>query len=363
MKKICPYHKHEILKITQWLNEMSSYGWKLDSWGVFFCEFQEYDGERFQYQLDMDNWEDGPNEERRVQLKELGWEYVETIGGTRIHIYRSFDRKASIPEHAEFIEFNRKKFRFSLLAGILGILLTLAAFLAVPISNMQFWLVELTENEKGSIPLLLVIVVALVMKFFSDDWHNHQLYKYLGKKASSITILETEVEPALDKIQLPYGMLHWSLLAGALIFGLWVEYGNSKTYIEPLFAERYYEHVEYFSKPLDEDFNLDGKYWMNVSENVQDELFEQIMERYSGYSNYYGYSLFKKEKYDTHALWKITEQKDERFDKLIVAEGRGEFLGDGLIFVQMEDDIVYLRYWEETEIETILEKVAEIEYR
>lgn len=196
-------------------------------------------------------------------------------------------------------------------------------------------------------------------------YHKHEILKITQwlNEMSSYTILETEVEPALDKIQLPYGMLHWSLLAGALIFVLWMEYGNSKTYIEPLFAERYYEHVEYFSKPLDEEFNLDGKYWMNVSENVQDELFEQIMERYSGYSNYYGYSLFKKEKYDTHALWKITEQKDERFDKLIVAEGRGEFLGDGLIFVQMEDDIVYLRYWEETEIETILEKVAEIEYR
>ena len=39
------------------------------------------------------------------------------------------------------------------------------------------------------------------------------------------------------------------------------------------------------------------------------------------------------------------------------------FLGDGLIFIRMENDIVYLRYCGERDIEPILEKVTENEYR
>ena len=363
MKKNCPYHKYDILRITHWLNEQSSYGWVLDSWGSFWCKFREYHGERYYYQLDMDNWEDGPNEERRVQLKELGWEYVDSIGGTRIHIYRTFDRKASIPAHEEFIAYNRKKLCFSVLVGILGIISILAAFLAVPISNMQFWMLELSETEKGMFPVLLTVVVALVVNFLNDGWHNHQLYRYLGKKAVSITILETEDDRNGERIRIPLGLIQWSLLAGAFVVILWMEYGDTRPYTEPFFAERYYENIEHFSKPLAEEYNIMGSYWMNVSEEPDEELFDQMVERYVGYSNYFNYSLFRKEKYDTHDQWEVTEQQDERFDRLVIAEGRGEFFGDGLLFIRMENDIVYLRYWGERDIEPILEKVTEIEYR
>ena len=362
MKKICPFHKSDILKITHWLNEQSSYGWALDSWGMFFCEFKESDGERYQYQLDMDNWEDGPNEERRVQLESLGWKYVETIGGTRIHIYRSLDWKASIPRNEEFIQYNRKKLRFVPIIGLLGILLSLALFLWVPFSKMQFMLVELAECDKSAIPLLVVIIVIAVLQFFNNEWPYYQLYKYLGK-VSSITILETEREIGGDGLYLPLGWIQWGLMIGALFFVIWMTYGNPKVYTEPLLAERHYEYIEQFSEALDGEYNLNGKYWMNISENVEQELFVQIVERYAGYSNYYGYNSFRKEEYDTHDLWKLTEQEDERFDKLVVAKGRDEFLGDGLIFAQMEDDIIYLRYWGERDISQILDKITEIEYR
>lgn len=93
MKKLCPYHRYDVMHITQWLNELSSYGWELSSWGTLFCKFQEYDGSRYQYQLDMDNRGDGANKERRKELEALGWEYADTISGTRLHIYRSLDWK------------------------------------------------------------------------------------------------------------------------------------------------------------------------------------------------------------------------------------------------------------------------------
>lgn len=363
MKKICPYHKLDILHITQWLNEWSSYGWSLKSWGLFFCEFQKYEGERFYYQLDADNWEDGPNEERKNQLKKLGWEYVETIGGTRVHIYRSYERKATIPLHEGFNEYNRKKYRFSLMAGILKILFILAGALVPLITQKQFWLINFMEKEKSVLWLLGIFVVALVMGFFHEDWNNHRFYKYLAKKAGSVTNSESDLNLELTKVRLPFGVLRMSLLLGALGFAIWLEYGNSKPYVKPFFAERHYAQVEYFSKALDEEFNVDGKYWMNVSENVREKLFEQMLERYVGYSNYFGYTSFKKEKYDTHDLWEVEELSDERFDRLVIADGRGKIMGDGLIFIQMEDDLVYLRYWGERDIESILEKVAELELR
>lgn len=363
MKKICPYHKLDILHITQWLNEWSSYGWTLKSWGAFSCEFEEYEGERFYYQLDVDNWEDGPNEARRVQLKELGWEYVESIGGTRVHIYKTFECKATIPLHEGFNEYNRKKYRFSLLAGILKILLVLAAMLIPLITQRQFWLMEFMENDKRVVLFLMVFLVAVVMGFFHDDGNCYKFYKYLEKKTFYNTNLETDLEIESSKVRIPFGMLQWSLLIFLLGMAAWLEYGNTKPYVEPFYAERYYENTEDFSKKMKDKYNLYGEYWMNVSEDVQEKLFDQIVERYAGYSNYYGNTIFRKEKYDTHDLWAVEELSDERFDRLVIADGRGKFMGDGLIFIQMEDDLVYLRYWGERDIESILEKVAELELR
>lgn len=363
MKKMCPYHKLDILQITQWLNELSSCGWALKKWGIFFCQFEEYEDEQLYYQLDADNWEDGPNKLRQAQLEELGWEYADTIGGTRIHIYKTLDEKATIPLDEGLNEFNRKKYRFSLAAGLLKVMLTLAVPLIHLITRWQFWLMEFMKKDKDVVGFLIIFLVAVLVGVFYDDGNGYRFYKYLERKTVYDRNSEKEQEIASSRIRMPFGVLQWILLVTLLGVAMWMEYGNTKPYVEPFYAERYYENTENFSKTLEEEYNLHGEYWMNVSEDVQEKLFGQIVERYVGSANYYGYTLFKKEKYDTHELWVVEEISDERFDKLVVAEGLGKFLGDGLIFIQMEDDLVYLRYWGERDISTILEKVTEIECR
>lgn len=152
--------------------------------------------------------------------------------------------------------------------------MTLGAFLIVPVSKMQFLLVQLTQEDKSAVPLMAVFIVITILHFFNSEWHDYQLYKYLGRVGENVKVaLEQEWEE--PRIHLPLELIQWGLIIGTLIFVLWLEYGNKKEYVEPIFAERYYDEIELIHEPF-EEYNLLGYYWMNVSEDVADELFAQI---------------------------------------------------------------------------------------
>lgn len=366
MKKLCPFHRYDILHITQWLNEQSSYGWELKSWGTLFCKFQEYDGSRYQYQLDMDNREDGANEERRKELEALGWEYADTIPSTRLHIYRSLDWNASIPENKEFTEYNLKKFRFLpmwVLVNCFCVLVTL--MLQTPLFlGMRFFILGLTRTDQTFLMLYGIYAAAFIVVVLDDFRHRLQLYRYLRKKARgsvSITVLKTEQEYDNHGFHFPLQMVRDVLLflpLVLLLITLWSE--NQKEYTEGFFAERYYEGIDSVYEPF-ENYNAYGSYWMNVSEAVEDELFDQIVERYAGYSTYYGNGFFLKSKYDTHDQWNIEWQKDGRFEKLVIAEKIPKNNGEKMIFAQIGNDIIYLRCYREPDISGLLEELTKIE--
>lgn len=355
MRKICPYDKHDIRNIIQWLNEQSDLGWEFKSWGTMFCKFEEYDGPRYQYQIDFDNQEEGANPEREAELTLLGWEYVETISD-RMHLYRTTNKNASISWNEQFCDFNRKKIRNSMIWRILGWLVSLAAVILVPLSKLEFWLVELTQNDKYLAPLLMIFVIIAVLHFFNDDWIDFRLYKYLGRVSEHMPG-GGEPEWGRSKVRTPLGIIQLVLLVAVLALALWVEYGKTEEYVEGAFVERYYRNIEQVHEPFEEYSQL-GYYWMGVSENVQEALFDQIVERYTGYSNYSGFSLFLKSKYDTHDRWTLTERVDNRFDRLLIARGTKQYEGMGWIFAQMENDIVCLRYWEENDILPMIEELT-----
>lgn len=368
MKKICPFHRYDILQITQWLNEYSAYGWELKSWGTFFCRFQEYNGARYQYQLDMDNWENGANEERRAELEALGWEYVDTISGTRIHIYRSPDCKVSIPENKEFIEYNLKKFRFSpVLQLVLGVVLLVFFWSGTSFSSgIQFILLNLTQTDKITLLLYGIYAAAIIVAALDAFRHCLQLYRYLRKKARSVSVIMLEAEQEYDSNEVYFisRIAEYVLVYGALILALgtllfWGE--NQREYVKGAFAERYYSEITSVYESLGK-YPVYGSYWMNVSEAVEDELFDQIVERYAGYSSYYGNGFLFKRRYDTHDQWNIDRPEDERFEKLVIAEGIGKYYEEKLLFAQIGNDIVYLRCFRGADIPALIEELATIEY-
>ena len=320
----------------------------------------------------MDNWEDGANEERREELEALGWEYVDTISGTRFHIYRTLDWNASIPENKEFTRYNLKKFRFSpmweLIAGF--IVLVLWSLQTPFFSGIQFFILNLTQTDKISLLLYGIYAVAFIVEVLEDFRHKLQLYRYLRKKARgsvSITIVKTEQEYEDQGFHVPLRMIRYVLLFLPLILLLTTLWGrNQKEYTEGIFAERYYEGIDSVYEPF-ENYNAYGSYWMNVSEGMEDELFDQIVECYAGYSTYYGNGFFLKSKYDTHDQWNIEWQEDGRFEKLVIAEKLvtaekiQKYYGEKIIFAQIGNDILYLRCYREPDISGLLEELTQIE--
>lgn len=354
MKKICLYDRRDILNITRWLNEYADYGWALQSWGRFFVKFEESKGDRFRYQLDMDNWEDGANAERRAELEALGWNYVETIPYTRIHIYRSLNRKASIPPNEEFIRYNRKKLRFFPFWNLAGALLALTALLLIPLSNQQFFLLELTQMDKGTRLLYAACILLITIQFFDNILHDYRLDQYLGSLQKDIDLEEAQISAC--SFALPYIRLICRLLSTGFMIGvICLTFVPEKGYIEGAFVQRYYPEVGGVSEELWNTYGAHGNYWMNVSENVDEKLFSQIVERYSAYSNYYGHGFFRKSKYDTRDWWTVEERTDERFDRLVVAQGIGGHKGEWLIFAQQGNDIIYLKCRRTDDISGILD--------
>ena len=77
--------------------------------GIFFVKFKESEGKRYWYQIDIDDWEDGPNEERRKELESQGWEYKDTIPGSSYHIYRCTEEKKPFHRDSEFCRAVRRQ--------------------------------------------------------------------------------------------------------------------------------------------------------------------------------------------------------------------------------------------------------------
>lgn len=232
MKKLCPFHRYDVMHITQWLNELSSYGWELSSWGTLFCKFQEYDGSRYQYQLDMDNRGDGANKERRKELEALGWEYADTVSGTRLHIYRSPDWNASIPENKEFTKYNLKKFRFSPIWELaIGSIVLVLWSLQIPVfSGKQSFVLNLTQTDQIFLLLYGIYAVVFIVEVLEDFWYKQQLYRYLRKKARgsvSIKILKTEQEYEKHGFHFPLWIVRYVFLVWPLVMLLTTLWGRN----------------------------------------------------------------------------------------------------------------------------------------
>lgn len=405
MIKICPFHRYDILNITQWLNEQDFYGWKLQSWGIFFVKFEESDGESWQYQIDLDDRGDGPDEERREKLEAGGWEYVETIFSTTLHVYRSKDKKQIFTRSGEFCEKYCRKERNAAIVSVIVLLVLAAIYLAEPVSKWPFLLVELTRTSKMRIGLYAVLLFLFIGRMVDEFRRGREIRRIL-KKTCSISVIYGEEEAARRRIRIPFSLIQWILLIGMLLFVIisgneegevrnlsevdgtvrYVslealcgdDFSFSETYfsdspeinraccvewIDGIFAEQFYEVNQYGSWNGKDTERLTGDYWRGVSEKLSDRLFSQIVERYTVYSEYWGYlgsgSLKPTEDYEGEP-WKISEIESEAFTKLLIAERTVYGEEERLIFVRKGNDMAYLKYQGAASVELLIEKLTEV---
>lgn len=403
MLKICPFHHYNLLKIIEWLEEQSAYGWELENWGVFFVKFKESTGgEHFRYQIDMDDTADEPNGFRRDELAKNGWEYVTTIGNSREHIYRCRDRKASLPCNEAYIEYNRKKLNKDLFWSCISILLLVLFLLFIYGFRNEFVLLEFMQQDSIKLLFYTVWIALTLFQIFGEIYQNVKLYRYLDKvgKHSALEVEDEKVEKGYG-FHFPVRLLAWILLVCSLVSLLWIDdmedvanlseadasvkyvdlasfqtegfeiseitwedhpdvnFGNRIEYIWAPLSKTYYEINQYGRiAGEDSDEQMEGMYWDVTNEKIADRLFSQVIERYTKYSRYYR-GGFNTEKYYIEENWTVTEQNDERFTQLVIAEGGGQrYEGNVQIFVRIGNQIICLRYWGDTSAEVLVEAVA-----
>lgn len=402
MLKICPYHQYNLSKIVEWLEEQSAYGLELENWGVFFVKFKESTGgEHFRYQIDMDDAAEEPNAFRRSELVEAGWEYVTTIGNSREHIYRCRDTKAFLPRNEFYIEYNRKKLNRDLFWSCVWALILVLLLLFIHGFRNEFVLLEFMQQDSRKLLFYTVWFVLTLYQILGEIYQNIKLYRYLDKVGKNTTLEEEERVEKGYGFHFPVRLLAWILLVCSLVSLLWIDdmedvanlyeadasvkyvdlasfqtegfeiseitweehsdinFGNRIEYIAAPFAKTYYEVNQYGGTTgNDSDEQMEGMYWDVTNEKIADRLFSQVIERYTKYSRYY-VGGFHKEQYYIAENWTVTEQNDERFTELVIAEGGGQrYEGNVQIFARIGNQIICLRYWGDTSAEVLVEEIA-----
>lgn len=401
MLKICPYHHYNLSKIKQWLDEQSVCGWELENWGIFFVKFKEAQGaEPYIYQLDMDDSQDEPSMFRREELSKCGWEYVVSIGNTREHIYRHKDKNAKQPKNESYIAFNLKKLNKELFWSGIFVLFLLCLFLGVYIIRNEFLLLQMMQQRMERLALYIFWIFLIIIQTIGEICQNVKLHKYLET-------YDEELRPEKERVEASYGfyfpakLLTWLALGISVItilgldnrqevqtlsqadFSLkyvdlaeleggdfkiadifWDEYpdvnfGNRIEYIHAPFCNSYYEinqYMEYSGQGT--GTQMEGLYWDVKNEKTARKLFEQVVEYYIKYSQGY-YNVFRKGQYNTEENWVKLEVSDERFTEIAAVEGTGyRFEGNKQVFVRIGNQIVCLRYFGESDVETLIEAIA-----
>lgn len=401
MRKICPYHHYDLLRISQWLNEQSASGWEMEVWGVFWVKFREIaEGEHFAYQVDMDDNTGEPGMFRREELSKFGWEYVGTIGTTRAHIYRHRNKNARLPRNEAYIAFNQKKLNGELVwSGILG-LFVVGLLVYFFVLRNEFLLLQFMRQRIGLLAFYVVWILILLCQIVADIYQNIKLYRYLDDYNAEVQIEDKQAKGKRG-FYFPSKFLTWVAVVfyGMILFGVqdrqivenledakaclkyvdlaeiegenftiteisWEDYpdvnfGNRIEYRKVPLAHTYYEINQYGkNSKKEEQVQMEGLYWNVKREKTAEKLFEQLVECYIKYP--YGYSIgFRNYKYSEDSDWIKTEISDERFTELVVASGIGyRFEGDQQVFARIGNQIICLRYFGEIDIEMLVEAIA-----
>ena len=163
MRKLVPFHANEIDKTVQWLNDLAGEGLCVETWGSFFVKLKEGESADWIYQIDIDDSTGEPNYQRKLELEKQDWQYVQTIGTTRHHIYRTRNQSARLVWNGEYIEKYRKKQRVDLFWGVVAAIVCVIIYLWLAVfRNWNYLILSLVESRWD----LAVITVLVLYTMF-----------------------------------------------------------------------------------------------------------------------------------------------------------------------------------------------------
>ena len=403
MRKFVLYHPNELGKITRWLNELSKEGLCVETWGTFWLKFKEAEEKDYQYQIDIDNSTAEPNYQRKLNLEKQGWQYVQTIGTTRHHIYRTDASDKKLVWEEEYITAYRKY----LSSNIFWIAICMIAYAALCIWVLfgmrgPYALLSYMENDGFYINFQVFIQIFLIGSWIVQVVQMKRLKTLIQKAVEGSGGNYFDDHSFAKKNTIPYGMKQLFsifLILGILIIYLQLEeketnfdstqkefacvdlrnveiegfelkeitwkenpevnFGNRILEGKGIFTEYYYRVNQYGIDNTGKDVQITGSYFKVRPDGLAEKVLEQLLERATTY-------LFEgiyraEDKIKAEDYWSISEQKAAGFTKLIVAEPLTEpEKRPWMIFAQKEDIVIYLRYYGNLSSEVFVQELLRI---
>ena len=387
MRKFVPYHSNELGKITRWLNKLSKEGLCVETWGTFWLKLKTTEEKEYQYRIDIDDSTAEPNYQRKLNLEKQGWQYVQTIGTTRHHIYRTNDPGKKLVWEEEYIAAYQKYLRSNMFWVI--VCMIMYAVLCI-------WIVF---GTRGSYPLLAYIengsyvnFQIFVQVFLIISWliqviqmkRLKGLIQKVTKSSAGNDFIEESHVGQNEKSTIPYGIRQIGsifLILGFLLIYFQLEekeinfepaqkrlacvdlrnveaegfelkeitwkenpevnFGNRILEGKGIFTEYYYRVNQYGIDNTGKDVQITGSYFKVRPDGLAEKILEQLLERAT---TYLFEGIYREEdKIKAEDYWNISERKTDGFTKLIVAEPLTEpEERPWMIFAQKEDIVIYL---------------------
>lgn len=402
MRKFVPFSPNEIDKTTQWLNDLAREGLCAETWGSFWVKFKEGESKDWVYQIDIDDSTGDPNYQRKLELEKQGWQYVQTIGNTRHHIYHTQNQGVSLVWNAEYIEKYQKTLRTNMFwEAVMGIIYVVLYLWLTVFRNGEYFLLSLVEASGVYEQILTFTIVCMVCDWIKDfvtmGKLRHQLMQGLLLTEHGNNCDKKDI---FKKCKVPQGLrqiLKSVLIAGLviLIFGIddkgenfddsqsalacvdlqdleadgfeitsitWddnpgVNFGNRILEKTGLFTEYFCGVSQYGTDANGEDVQISGHYYKLRPDGMTEGVLEQLIDRSISYM--YEHQWLEEDKKLSEDYWTISEVENTGFEKVIVAEAANED-GPLMIFAQTEDIIIYLRYYGNLSAEAFVEELIRL---
>lgn len=409
MKCFVPYGPCEVQKTEKWLNRQAAGGLHLTkAFGIMRASFSEEPIEETCYRLDVDNGKTEPDFWRRGVIEERGYQYVCTLGGNGLHVYRARPGCGELPDDPVI---RKKAARRFLVYGSLYLLLEALylGFCVVPPLVMRYPLLGVMQTS-----LWDLVVYALTLFLVIAVWGTEGAAAFrLGLKLARgpVSSWDHGKEPTVEKRKrVPYGVVVPGvilLLAVTAFLNLkdWRHFENLPEADPPvsfvdlkeleqengfqvqafydrgsnhpdvnmsdqlqtmpvLFASSFYRTSQSgftgTGQYLDHDtyMSLIGEYWTVSPEFLAETLFDQLVIRYTEYKRYHQ-SIFSGNRIDKDQVCRIEEREDSRFDELTLV--RRTDLDDTLfVFARLGNQVASLEATGDLEADWLVEELYRV---
>lgn len=393
MKKRFPCSAYEMERIESWLNGQAKQGHVLKAWGVFRAEFFDEEMTGWRFALDVDG-NGAPDRERMNELLRAGWEYVDSISGPGLRIYKTRDPKAVLWPREDLWKRSARRETWKA-AGSWGLVVFLVAA-GFFLNDYRFWFLNMMQ---GTLYDLLVQIafwgmlclgiagptIVQQIRFVNilrrgrEEWMKGQRERERGDARAGFFAVWQTVASLLWLAVIVFGLngaqieripfseavkslpaVNLNAVEDDAAFQIGrttfrddpgVNYADQATIMIPVLAKKHYTTWQDGSYGLyGPSAALGGEYWQ-VGEKTGDRLFDALIKRYTEYDI--------RKKRLPEGSYVLEEREKEGYSRLVTARAANgaDFAGSGkkLVFARRGNLLFYLEYDGDKEVEELLD--------